>query len=170
MSDLTALLWLRAELRLKIVRAAFMSLTWKGPKNKSKCLKINKKPPTQLNVIRESYNDYETQQRGKQYDKKKKMTSEGSKINLSNPEAGSEIKQGAQCDWGKHEAINHAERWWHIGGLLAVSPANCQLLIEQVLLRLWVCCNGIITQQRPNSSVSLWGSCQKSVVQYDMFH
>lgn len=50
--------------------------------------------------------------------------------------------------------------------LSAVSPANCQLLIEQVLCG----CNGIIIQQRPNSSTSLWGIYQKSVAPYDMFH
>lgn len=69
----------------------------------------------------------------KQYEQKKK-TSKGSKINLCSPEAESEIKQEAQWDWGKHESINQKEWWRHISGLLAVNPANCQLLIEKVLL------------------------------------
>lgn len=46
-------------------------------------------------MMRGNFNGRETQQSGKQNEKRKKMTIEGSKINLYSPEAGSEIKQGA---------------------------------------------------------------------------
>lgn len=51
----------------------------------------------------------------------------------------------------------------HRGGLSAVSPAVCQLLIEHAPLWLWVCCNGIIIHEPPNNGIALWGSCQDSV-------
>ena len=47
----------------------------------------------QLNAIRGNYNGRETAENSTRTEK---MTSEGSKINLNSPEAGSEIKQGAQ--------------------------------------------------------------------------
>lgn len=54
---------------------------------------LKRKRKTQLNVIRGNHNGRETAENSMRTEK---MTSEGSKINLYSPEAGSEIKQGAQ--------------------------------------------------------------------------